>query len=924
MKKFIFFIFTVLSIFLASCTNGLDEVNPVIPFPVQPVSTVTITGNLSVSGAFPEEISRMVVSTGSTTERTAFPKLPTTIVYSVWAENLEDNTKIAATVTDSTYTINIPATSETVSYKMVASATKGENGVELLHAESIPFDISLVNTVVSKDLELKANATGGTGVVSLLVKIDSDTGIHSCRAVYSETVDGVTSTKTAMAESLAVPNYQFKIGDYNDDSDAIVGGITTGYYPMTFEFYSSTNCTGTVLYSFIQGVHVFENNSTRQWVKNGNEPYLNTTESGGVITTTCQITKALVDDYKISSFYVADISHGGTDAGTGTFSKPFKKIEDAVTKMADSNRDYTIYISGSISAQKIVIPSGYTEIQAHSITVCGLNGLDSNGLPNDKITGTSSNRGILINTGKPVTFRSLQICDGNTPESGDTAYKGGGMIIVKSGCVVSLERDVIVNNNKANKYDTCYGGGIYVCEGATLNLKNGSVVGDPDYPDPDITSTAVNEAVKGGGIYNEGTVNMYSGSLIQNCWVKKTGKSVSGGGIYCGTNSTFNMYGGIINECFAIASGSSAAGGGVLLVASASFNMYGGEITNCYATQTGDAISKNGSLKILGTAHIPAGSDKPSPEGPTTIIENDIYVPTTSTSIVIAGELTAHSKTDQILISPQNYGSYTVVERDDTVVSENLFKSERKKFKVRTENNGGNTYTWSVNSAGKLFKPIGTKAYPDAVGDIVYNDGSADPADIASLSDTQQAAAIAVICYKYDTLEPHKLYGLSLKQASNKAWCKSGVAGATAEVGLSHYSHDLDGIGNMEILQTYAGANYTEVNYPAFWWADHYSTTATNLGSYNTGWCLPARNELYSWCDNDTILNTVTSSLSKIGTTYADPLDNTWSGGYWTSSEQSSTLAIIIYVAYHTSNRLETKTKTSGYFVRAVRNFIND
>lgn len=925
MKKYIFLIFTVFSILFASCTNGLDDVNPVIPFPVQPVSTVTITGNLSVSGAFPSSVVELV----ETTERTVYPTFASASYWQVYAEKYpDDGTKISATniaADHSSYTITIPATADEVTYKLFATvSTAASNGLQILYAESLPFPISSINSVVSKNLELTASDVG-SGCMAIPVTVAGDSGIVSAKVTYKQ--NGTTKTVNATVDGTT---YTFSAGTISGNT--ITNGMPSGNYSMTFQFYSAADCTGDLLYSFTQGVNIFDSLTTNTWVKSGNEAYLNSTESGGVITTTCNVTKALVDDFATTVFFVHR-DYGATPAagGLGTSAKPFSRIEHAIEKMNDASKDYTVYVTRSggngILATVIEDPEGST-IQAHSITISGLQDVPSNGIPNDFLEGKNENNNkknaVVIKTTVPITFKKIQICDGGTPTTTGATNRGAGIDIEKEGAVVNLANDVCVNSNSATANTSSIGGGVYVCAGATLNLLNGSCIGDGD---PDGSFTHDCRAVLGGGIYNAGTVNMYEGSVIRDCRVLSSGTISNGGGIYCAVDSYFNMYGGTIEACKAQGYSSStnpandkeSYGGGIYIVQSVGgVRLYGGTIKDCYAKTAGAAIL-TASMPTKGT-HLKGSIYIPSNGANGT---NDIYV-NGSMAITIDGDLTKHSTSDKIKVTPNLYSSNRQYFKKSDDITGEVYKSVLKKFEITDEPGAANP-SWSINARGGMFHPIGTKLYPDAVGDIVYNDGSADPADISDSDLTpKKSYAIAVICYKYDTYEPHKLYGLSLKQASNKAWCKSGVAGATAEVGTFNFTHDLDGIGNMEILKTYAGANYTEENYPAFWWADHYSTTATNLGSYNTGWCLPARNELYGWCDNDTILNTVTSSLSKIGTTYADSLNNTYSGGYWTSSEQGSTQAIILYVAYHTTNRLESKTKTSGYFVRAVRDFIND
>ena len=72
-----------------------------------------------------------------------------------------------------------------------------------------------------------------------------------------------------------------------------------------------------------------------------------------------------------------------------------------------------------------------------------------------------------------------------------------------------------------------------------------------------------------------------------------------------------------------------------------------------------------------------------------------------------------------------------------------------------------------------------------------------------------------------------------------------------------------------------------ETNYPAFWWAEHYSGS-NNLGDYGTGWYLPAKNEMLAIYNNRTAIST---AFGKIGTTYATDFGSSGDWEYWSSTQ---------------------------------------
>lgn len=159
----------------------------------------------------------------------------------------------------------------------------------------------------------------------------------------------------------------------------------------------------------------------------------------------------------------------------------------------------------------------------------------------------------------------------------------------------------------------------------------------------------------------------------------------------------------------------------------------------------------------------------------------------------------------------------------------------------------------------KKKPPIGSKDAPDAVGDIVFTDGSAMPySEFAALDATTQNvkkdAAIALI---FDTAN---MLGVGLKHGSGLLWCSSSAKGLarisviecpfSGSLGAYTFAGDTDGSDNLEQIATSLGSNDDtddEAKYPAFYFAKNYKDTAANLADtdYETGWYLPSIAELY-------------------------------------------------------------------------------
>lgn len=163
-----------------------------------------------------------------------------------------------------------------------------------------------------------------------------------------------------------------------------------------------------------------------------------------------------------------------------------------------------------------------------------------------------------------------------------------------------IVRGGIITGGNAGYND---GGGVYVCPGAGLVMRGGSIVGC--------------KAKQGGGVYvadkNEaktlGRFTMEGGS-IAGCVA--TDESYSGGGV--ANHGDFTMTGGTIEWCVAYGSAAYDDGGGVNNLGS--FTMNGGTIRNCTAAYGyGGGISSLRNITICGDAFVrdcTASQDKSS------------------------------------------------------------------------------------------------------------------------------------------------------------------------------------------------------------------------------------------------------------------------------------------------------------------------
>ena len=151
---------------------------------------------------------------------------------------------------------------------------------------------------------------------------------------------------------------------------------------------------------------------------------------------------------------------------------------------------------------------------------------------------------------------------------------------------------------------------------------------------------------------------------------------------------------------------------------------------------------------------------------------------------------------------------------------------------------------------------LGTKAptEPKAVGDIVFNDGSATPySEDLELSTAQTSAVIAVIFYVGTDCSDdgsNRILGIGMKTSQKYLrWCEK-KASAAFEYIETIYDTTKNGRQNFEKISEWLKEHgkvddtKDEKKYPAFYFAKNYANQAKNLGKFNTDWYLPSKVEM--------------------------------------------------------------------------------
>ena len=208
---------------------------------------------------------------------------------------------------------------------------------------------------------------------------------------------------------------------------------------------------------------------------------------------------------------------------------------------------------------------------------------------------------------------------------------------------------------------------------------------------------------------------------------------------------------------------------------------------------------------------------------------------------------------------------------------------------------------WTSDKTGKDYARIdgGTttpgyfsrKPYP--VGSIVLKDGTILPyTESLELTATQQSNAIAVIFYDgkaSDTLGA-KTLGIGLKMSRLKMTSeKDPNDGTISVVGYNRKltSDDNDGKVFLQAIQECSDyEEHAEDYYPAIYWVANYKNQVSNLSgsSYDTGWYIPAKNEMLYVYNNVAKINEAFLKINESIEVFDYGQDGeSQTGNYWTA-----------------------------------------
>ena len=540
---------------LTGCNNivenpGTGNQNP----PESGSSLVAVTGQISLSGAFPGALQS---STGS--QRTAIPTVGV-VTYTVTAQNKADpGERVTATVTDYNYTLYLSPGTWTISCSGV-----NESGSQIIREKS-PIELTVTQGVATPQpgtLELVLPQTpvdGGTGNVRLSGAINF---------VKDDTTVTLDITLTPWDSSVTEPDIPQQTITGNGNFTVTLDTVPSGAYMMRLVF----SVDGVAVSTVEEAVNVFDNMTTDTWyVGGGNSDHLTPQQDGSAVfnLTRCR-----------TEFFIDGTD--GDDTNPGSALKPLKTVGKAFSvlgKVKGADAKITLQ-SDAGDTEEITVPEGVDTVifGEQAATVPELISV-GNGATVKVGTNVTCSGGAIVQSGGSLTLTQGGRIDG-TGLSG-IKNSSGGAVYIEGGTFTMENGSTVTGGNITGN-----GGAVYVDSG-TFTMNGGTITGG--------------QAQYGGGVYidTDGTFTMNGNAVIEGN--KATQNNKGGGGVYV-NNGTFTMSGGTIggdNKNTAM------NGGGVYVDANGSFTMDGNAvISNNEVERNGGGVCVFGTFTMKGSAAI--------------------------------------------------------------------------------------------------------------------------------------------------------------------------------------------------------------------------------------------------------------------------------------------------------------------------------
>ena len=419
------------------------------------------------------------------------------------------------------------------------------------------------------------------------------------------------------------------------------------------------------------------------WVRNNNETFTNSNAdaAGGGIYNTGTLTMEGGQICKNES----GVSGGTRGDGGGVFNEgTFYFKGGRIYNNIAWNRGGGIYNNGGTVFMSGSALLGSVEVNNVEITSAATGEINRSNL-------ACSSGGGIYSAGESGVYVGYTDKDTADPDfTGGICFNyakndGGGIYGTSADVTIKIAEGSISYNGAGGN-----GGGIY--NQKTLEITNGTFKGN---------SAA---GGYGGGIYNISEMTLQGGTISGNT---ATGRSAVGAGVFTGkSGSVFTMTGGeitgnkLVNNNTSTASYTSGGGGvgmgtyssGSTTPSAGSFKMTGGKIHGNSVEKTDDAFSGQtvgGSGVYVvkkNTASFSIGADA-------YIYDDDVYLEDGRT-ITILSNLTKHTTSDMLTITPASYSVGTAVIENNSYLAANY-----SKFAVSDA-------AWGISSSGVLAQYV--------------------------------------------------------------------------------------------------------------------------------------------------------------------------------------------------------------------------
>ena len=281
--------------------------------------------------------------------RSAFPEMPSNVIYTITAIRTDETAPDIAGVIDAENGKFIIQLTTGV-WKIELKGYNCENLSDAADSNLI-FTGSKANIVINEEnpyysnLDITVNVRmeeAYAGSVAMAIYA-YDNIITEAYAKWQDSAGNLKTQTLSFTLDPVTGRYK-TIFTMTDDTDGVLP-VIPGAYEVSFEFYRVVAAASTLAYYCQDTVNVYSNMQTTQWVDSSNEAeYLDEVNSKKQL----YLSEALLSKFFNTTFFV---SNEGNDSFIGNYYKPFKTIQHAVEVINEINDEgslYSIYLLSDI------------------------------------------------------------------------------------------------------------------------------------------------------------------------------------------------------------------------------------------------------------------------------------------------------------------------------------------------------------------------------------------------------------------------------------------------------------------------------------------------------------------------------------------------------------------------------------------------